>query len=106
MELLCKKLEKVLKEILEKKTDNNEIDVTSMERELIDELMDRDYLNGGLARLNSNARYVTVTYKGKYYFDNKKEYLKLKFTVSTFEWVRYIVTTLISVLALIISMCK
>lgn len=108
MELLDKNLEIVLKKLLENKTGS--VSKEDCERSEIDSLIKKGYFTQVDVSTLSDWQYlIEPTQKGKYYFSNKKTYIKALRCERIIKWVRYVIPNIISIAALavsIIALCK
>lgn len=104
MQLLDTNIEEVLKKILNSPIeDTGEVDVTLLDDNIINELIDKKYVVGGFARIDCNKNYVCLTNKGENYFEKKKKFLKQKRNLKISEWAKFGISTVISIVALVVS---
>ena len=106
--LLDKKLEDTLSRIIDLTFYGvvSEVVITDNEYSAIEieELLKHGYIAAKDTSTLSNSSWViSLTYNGKNYFEHKKKYIRESRRTNTIEWIRYIVTTAISIAALVVA---
>lgn len=104
-----KSSEAVLKTLYDILSINSEASASSPEynKEQIDSLVNSGYLEKIDASTLSGWNYIIrSTYAGKTYFENKKAAKRTKFKHDTIEIVKFLIPTIISIIALIVSIFK
>lgn len=106
--LLDKKLEDTLSRIIDLTFYGvvSEVVITDSEYSAIEieELLKHGYITAkDTSTLSNSSWMISLTYNGKNYFEHKKNYLRENRRRNTIEWIRYIVTTAISIAALVVA---
>ena len=104
-----KSSEVVLKKLYDSLSTHSEISVCSPEynKEQIDNLVNAGYLDKIDASTLSGWSYILrPTYDGKTYFANKKATKRAKLKHNTIEIIKFLIPTIISIIALIVSIFK
>lgn len=104
-----KSSEAVLKKIYDLLNSQSEVSISSPEysKEQIDNLVNNGYIEKLEASTLTGWSYIIrPTYDGKTYFENKKAANKAKFKHNTIEVVKFLIPTIISIIALIVSILK
>lgn len=106
--LLDKKLEDTLSRIIDLTFYGvvSEVVITDNEYSAIEieELLKHGYITAkDTSTLSDSSWIISLTYNGKNYFEHKKKYILENRRTNTIEWIRYIVTTAISIAALVVA---
>lgn len=108
---LDKKLENTLRELIEQSfngcIEQFHITESDFDANEIQELAKCQYISITDTRtLSETSWLVSLTYNGKNYFAHKQEYVRINRNHKIIEWLRYGITTAISIAALIIALAK
>ena len=108
MELLDKNLELLLRHLLEE--DIQSVTKNECGKSEIDYLIEYGYFTYLDSSSFDGWEYkITPTQRGKYYFENKRKYIKAQQREKAIKWIRFVVPVIISIGALvvpIIALCK
>lgn len=101
MEILDKESEKTLKKIIEQNI--TQIDKSQFDKQIIEKLIRLGLLKGdNISTFEGWRSIIEVTRDGQIYFAQKNKFIKSQI----FDWLKYGITTLIAIIALIISIVK
>lgn len=101
MEILDKESEKTLKKIIEQNI--IQVDKSQFDKQIIEKLIRLGLLKGdNISAFEGWSYIIEVTRDGQIYFVQKNKFIKSKI----FDWLKYGITTLIAIIALIISIVK
>lgn len=108
MELLDKNLELLMQKLLEK--DIHYVSENECQKSEIDYLIENGYFTKNDYSTFDGWKYeITPTQKGKYYFENKRKYIKAQQRKIAIQWIRFVIPVIISIGALavsVIALCK
>lgn len=108
MELLDKNLELLMQNLLEKEI--HSVSENECQKSEIDYLIENGYFTMIDQSTFDGWKYeITPTQRGKYYFENKRKYIKAQQREKAIQWIRFVVPVIISIGALVVSiiaLCK